>query len=176
MTSTTSLTRTGRASSLQWMLPWPAESTSLPRGPHNAATTTSLTSSGVNSRVSSGTSSGTSSTDSSGVGGGKAAHPSGGRWLSGGWTWDKGLPKGEWKWVWGWQRGGWRWRRGSGESGTDGGIKTGTRTDGEMATARTTEATMTPEVTGRPGTPSRGICPSRRSTSLKEVTQQGPIH
>lgn len=44
---TTSLTRTGKASGLQWMLPWQAESTSVLGGRHDAATTTSKASSGV---------------------------------------------------------------------------------------------------------------------------------
>lgn len=187
MTNITSLTKTGRASGLQWTLPWLEESTSRPQDQ-------SQISSGVNNKVNNKVNSGTSSTgsstdssmdssmdsstdsstDSSGVAGDKAVHPSGAPWPARGWTWVGTLLKGAWKWVWDWQRGGWKWRRGSDETGADGGIKTGIRTGGEMVTARTiTEGTMTPETTaettGRTGSCLRAIYPCRVSTSLKEV-------
>ena len=44
-----------------------------------------------------------------------------------------------------------------------------------MDTSRTTEATTTPEMTGRTGAPSGGVSPFRPSTSLKEVTQHGQL-
>lgn len=174
MTITTSLTKTGRASSLRWMLPSWAESMWLPRGRHHAASTTSLISSGVSSKANSGTSGMDSSPDSSGVAGGKAAHPTGAPWLSRGWTWARTWLQGGWKWVWGWQRGGWKWRRDSDGTGTDVGIRTGTRAEGAIDTARTTEATTTPDMTGRTGS-DRGACPFRASTSSKEVTR-GQVH
>lgn len=90
-TDITSLTRTGRASSLRWTPSWLAECTSLPGGSRNRTTTTGRTNGGLKGEGSSGTSStssmdssGTSSMDSGGVEGGKGARPSGGPWLSGG--------------------------------------------------------------------------------------------